>query len=155
MATPTVIGTNTWPIRISDVATDATDPGKFAWYIKGSVNEIWDTGLIGAYETGDDIVGATTFGQFKWTGVIKNVVVKTKANMDLIKRAFRYWNDNDSDLWFQNEFGETPVDEGYWSNDTWAAADQKIRCKLVKVAWKSMTDDARVCDLLIMRVTDV
>lgn len=155
MATPTVIGTNTWPIRISDVATDATDPGFWAWYIKGDVAEVWDCGLIGLYGTGDDLSGATSFGEFRWTSVIKDAIIKTKTNMDYLKRAFRYWNDNDIDLYFQNELGETPVDEGFWSNDTWAAADEKIRCRIVKIVWKSQTADSRICDVFILRVTDV
>lgn len=149
-ATP--IGTNTWPIRIADGATDAA--GSWAWYIKGDVGEVWDTGLIGAYDTGDDTSGATTFGQFKWTAVIRDVVIKTKANMDLLKRAFREWNDSDDDLYFSNKLGG--VDEGFWAvADPWTTVTDKIRCKLLKIVWKTQMVDSRVCDVFIMRVTDV
>jgi len=153
MATPTLIGTNTWPIRISDVATDATDPGKFAWYIKGEVLEKWDMGIIGKYDSGDDLSGATTYGEFSWDAIIRDIIIKTKANMDLLKRAFRYWNDNDSDMYFQNKLDG--VDEGYWSNDTWAAADEKIRLKALRMIWKKMISSKRIGDLYILRVTDV
>ena len=153
MAAPTVIGTNTWACRLSDVATDATDPGIWAWYFNGEVSETWDMGLIGNYNTGRDLSGVTTFGQFKWMAVIKDVTIKTKAVMDTVKRAFRYWNDNDIDLYFQNELDT--ADEGYWAKSDWSAADEKIRVRIAKISWKKLMSDARVCDIILLRVTDV
>lgn len=145
------IGTNTWPIRIGDHGTAGN--GHFEWYIKGFVVEDWDCGLIGRYDTGDDESGGTTFGKFTWSALIRDVIIKTKVNMDKLKRAFRYWNDNDSDLYFQNKLDG--VDEGFWSNATWTAADERIRLKALKMHWKKMIKDKRVGDLYILRVTDV
>jgi len=154
MATPTAIGTNTWALRLSDVATDATDPGFWAWYFNGMVKETWDMGIIGAYNTGGDLSGVTTFGQMKLMYSITGIEVKTKANLDLIKRAFRQWNDSDTDLYFNFKVGGT--DRAYWTvATTWATVTEKMRVRIAKINWKVQTTDLNVCDLILLRVTDV
>ena len=143
------IGTSTWPMRIGDHGTAGS--GNFEWFLKGLIFEDWIPKLTGEYETGDDEAGATSFGQFAWTAFIKDVVIKTKTDMDKLKRAIRYWNDNDSELHFQNKLDGT--DEGYWSNSGWTAADDRIKIMVPRVKWKLMIKDARIADVYIKRVT--
>ena len=153
MAAPTVIGTNTWALRLSDVATDATDPGVWAWYFSGNVTpETWDATPIVDMETGDDNSLAVMFGQFRWTMVVQDcLTVKTKADFDKIKRAFRYWNDNNTLLYLQSELGT--VDNAYWSNATWAAATDKIRVRIIKIVWKSQMVDQYNFSIYLKRYT--
>ena len=153
MATPTAIGTNTKPLRLSDVATDATDPGNWVWYFAGFVSERWMQGLIGAYNTGGDLSGATTFEQMEWTSVIRNVKIKTKADFDKIKIAFARWNADDADLYWQNKIAG--VDNAFWVNAAFNAVDEKIRVKIVGYHWREMKTGGYVGDIYLLRVTDV
>ena len=154
MATPTDIGTNTWALRLSDVETDATDPGFWSWYFNGIVKETWDMGIIGSYNTGGDLSGVTTFGQFNLMYAITGIEVKTKADLDYIKRAFRQWNDSDTDLYLNFKVGGT--DRAHWTvATTWATVTDKIRVRIAKVTWKVQTTDLNVCDIVLLRVTDV
>ena len=148
MASAIVIGTNTWPVRISDDATDAADSR--TWYMKGLVKEVWDMTPITTFETGDDQSFAYMFGQFRWTATIDDVVVKTKADMDKIKQTMRKWNDENDLLYFQNKLGST--DEGTWSDDDYDAT-ASIRCRVHRVVWKKLSEDARVCTVYVKRYT--
>ena len=147
-----VIGTNTWSFRLSDVATDATDPGEWAWYFNGAIEpEVWSFVPLIDLQTSDDNNKGVMTGQFNWQTTIIGVKVKTKAVMDTIKRALRYWNDNNSLLYFQNEL--STVDEGYWSNATWAAADSKIMVLVLRVVWKMQISDSREAVIYLKRYT--
>jgi len=149
--TPTIIGNNTWAIRLSDVETDIIDPGSWAWYLKGLVKEVWDMTPAVSVETGADATFTVMIGQFSWSMVIDDVVVKTKVDMDKIKRAVRQWNDEDKLLYLNNKLDG--VDEAYWSNDVWTAATDKIKVKIIKILWKQTKRDARVCTVYLKRVT--
>ena len=151
MAITNTIGTNTWRLRLSDNADDTA--GVYAWYFDGLVAETWDNGLLGTYASGGDESGATTIDIFNWTTTVRNIIIKTKAQFDLVKRAFRYWNANDTDLYWQEKIAT--VDNGYWANDTYAAADEKIRCKIIKIVWNQLTTDQYVGTMMLLRVTDV
>jgi len=150
MAVPTIIGVATWPIRISDVISDITDPGSWAWYIKGQIQEVWDMTPIVDIETGFGETLGVMWGQFRWTMVIKDVVIKTKARFDYLKRAVREWNDEDDLLYFDNDIGG--VDQGYWAvKDPWDAVTDKILVKIHKIVWISQNEDARVCNVYLKR----
>ena len=156
MTSPTdkgqVIGTNTWALRLSDVATDATDPGNWAWYFNGRIEpEVWTFVPLVDLQTSDDNNKGVMTGQFNWNTTITTVHIKTKADMDLIKRTLRYWNDNNSLLYYQNEL--STVDEGYWSNSTWAAADEKIRVRVLRVSWNQQISDVRTATIYLKRYT--
>jgi len=140
------IGTSTWPIKLSD-SDDA-----FIWYLKGAiVAETWDFKPLVAVETGNDSSMQVNVGQFAWTTVIKDVVIKSKTEFDKIKRATRYWNDNDNLLSFQSKLGG--VDNGYWSNSDWDAADDRIYVKIIKIVWKTQMVDNYTGDVYVKRFT--
>ena len=151
MATPTLIGKNTWEIRISDVITDATDPGFWSWWIKGKIEpETWDfTPLVDLEVSNDNNLGTMT-GRFRWSAVVRNVEIKTKADMDNLKKALRYWNDNNSLLYFDHYIGG--VDEGYVSNSTWNGLI-KIRLRGLKMIWSEQKKSGRIGTLFIKRYT--
>lgn len=147
----TVIGSNTWPVRIGDGATDAA--GSWAWYMTPLIApEVWDFIPIVDLETGDDFSLSEQWGQFRWTSVLQNITVKTKALMDQVKRACRQWNDKGDLLYFQNKLGG--VDNAIWAvGDPWNTTEP-IRIRIIKVVWKSQQTDDRIGTVYIKRYTE-
>ena len=146
----TVIGNPLWPVRIGDGVDD--DNGVWAWYMTPLIApEVWDFIPIVDLETGDDFVKSVQWGQFRWTSVLQNITVKTKALMDQIKQACRRWNDSSDLLYFQNKLGG--VNNATWSVDTWDATEQ-IMIRIIKVVWKSQQTDDRIGTVYIKRYTD-